>query len=320
MKNPRSMIMGNAGFTLMELLIVIVILGFLLGMVVPRLASVVSGDSVDTVCDTNNKGVRYYTKMYLDQKGRFPSDLTNLVNFHDSTGVRPLVEDKNTDNGPETLALDFYTRNHPVVRTITENEATELVGLGISYVRNLNDAVGSNHAANAPAGTALGAQTDQDVNGRPYAQQVVESGLAMAFVGDITTAGGPSAWTSSYAGDYPTGNPNWFGRIILGVGKDCGLVKDGYIQAAALCPGGIQNADNVTFNNYCIILPRLEATLSSMATGVSGTTYTMVDADNTSSGEQLTFTVEAQESWEFDFTCPEGHKWPDNDNDTWVMN
>jgi hypothetical protein len=26
----------------------------------------------------------------------------------------------------------------------------------------------------------------------------------------------------------------------------------------------------------------------------------------------------AQEAWEFEFTCPEGHKWPDNDSDEWV--
>jgi hypothetical protein len=98
------------------------------------------------------------------------------------------------------------------------------------------------------------------------------------------------------------------------------------IQAAALCPGGVQNADNVTYNHYCIILPRLAATAETINTLLGGSpsdadgyVLTFADSEDTSGGEELQVQITAQESWQFDFTCPEGHKWPDNDNDEWDL-
>ncbi len=43
---------NQKGFTLLEILVVLTIMGFLIAMVAPRLAGI-SGDAVDTVCDTN---------------------------------------------------------------------------------------------------------------------------------------------------------------------------------------------------------------------------------------------------------------------------
>jgi prepilin-type N-terminal cleavage/methylation domain-containing protein len=320
--NARKLLQSQGGFTLMELLMVIVILGFLLGMLVPRLASV-TGDAIDNVCDSNNKGIRYFTKTFLDQKGHLPNDMINLVNeIADDTYSLPHIEDRNVDNGAETLAREFYMRNHPQLHTLTADEAEELIGdLGIATVRNLNDFDGSGHDTLDVPGTTIVAadQTAQTNSGdhRPYEQKTIDAGVAVAMVGDISV--NPTSWTDSYADDYPKGNPNWFGRIILGVGKDCELVTSGMIQAAALCPGGVQNADNVVYNNYCIILPRLAATVEDnepMGSGV--TSVTMVDAADTTSGEEMDIEWVAQEAWEFDFTCPEGHKWPDNDSDEWV--
>jgi prepilin-type N-terminal cleavage/methylation domain-containing protein len=311
----RKTLRSQGGFTLMELLMVIVILGFLLGMLVPRLASV-TGDAIDNVCDSNNKGMRYFTKTFLDQKGHLPNDMVNLINQTGASAYAlPLIEDRNVDNGAETIAREFYQRNHPVAHVLTEDEADELVGeLGIATVRNLNDFEGSGHDANAVPGTAVTAQTAQtnSADVRPYASVTVTTGLNVAMVGDVTVD--PTSWDAAFEGDYPKGNPNWFGRIILGVGKDCELVTSGMIQAAALCPGGVQNADNVTFNNYCIILPRLEATVKANTVA----DFAMTDAGDTTAGEQIEIAWEAQEAWQFDFTCPEGHKWPDNDNDEWV--
>jgi prepilin-type N-terminal cleavage/methylation domain-containing protein len=306
------------GFTLMELLIVIIILGFLLGMIMPRLSSIVSGDAIDNVCDTNNKGMRQYTNMMLQRSGHLPNGMTNLVNCNASniTGTNaPLtIEDKDTSNGAEDLAAEFFERNAVGLVTLSEDEADQVKKeLGISYVYNLNS---------------------DSANYDPMQKMTIQEGAPVAMVGignyrnpDNATEELPLTSNITSWGDtttvYPKGNPYWAGRIVLGIGNKCELVTEGYIQAAALCPGGIQNADNVSFNNYCLILPRLEATADERQ-GDFGVTYDEDDEpveytfeDTKDSGATEVMVWEAQEAWQFDFTCPEGHKWPDNDNDDW---
>lgn len=298
--SPRA---GKAGFTLMELLVVLVIMGFLLGMIVPRLGGV-ADSAVDTVCDSNNKGVRYYTKVFLDGKGRLPNKLTNLVaydlgsgayvanydddateySFSDNSTVR-MMSDFDASNGADLFAPDFIQRNGVVLHTLNDEEAKELRSLGITSVLNLR---GQN---------------------RPMETTSVNASMPVAMCGDVTTTN---------LTDFPPGNPFWFGRILLGVGETSELVTGGYIQAAALCPGGIQQQDNVSFNNYVLVAPRLAETVERMDASIADQTLYAL-ADGSANGEVREFTVSAQEKWEFDFSCPEGHKWPDADNDTWVV-
>ncbi len=130
---------------------------------------------------------------------------------------------------------------------------------------------------------------------------------------------------------YPKGNPYWLGRIMFGLGKHSSLVTGGYVQNAALCPGGMQDADNISFNNYCMVVPRLKATVARAksdadlfdATTEAYVTKTFTAADEAlgtadANGVQETFVFASQDGSMFDATCPEGHKWPDNDNDFWT--
>jgi hypothetical protein len=296
-------------------------------MIMPRLSSIVSGDAIDNVCDTNNKGMRQYTNMMLQRSGHLPNGLTNLVNNDGDQATfgdyEPLsVEDKDTSNGAEALAYEFMERNALFLHQLSIEEATEIkTGLGISYVYNAN--------------------IDE---GRPYekAKIAANMGVAMVGVGDRALQEGPFETTNlgtivpavaNWTGDFtngtmhPAGNPFWAGRIVLGVGKNSELVTEGYIQAAALCPGGIQNADNVQYNNYCLVLPRLAATVDEQGatlgfSAVADNVYTVtfVDKEHPTNGETTEMVWEAQEPWQFEFTCPEGHKWPDNDNDYWAYN
>ncbi len=48
----KKTINGQQGFTLLEILVVLTIMGFLIAMVAPRLAGI-SSSAVDTVCDSN---------------------------------------------------------------------------------------------------------------------------------------------------------------------------------------------------------------------------------------------------------------------------
>jgi len=303
----------NDGFTLMELLIVIVILGFLLGMIAPRLASIIGDNVIDTVCDTNNKGMRQYVNLFLQQKSRLPNEMINLANHTAALYRLPLVSDDDPTNGAEPFASDFDVRNDPQLYELTAADVTEIKSkFGISTVRNLN------LDTEAEAESA-------DPSLAPFEKITLAAGVNVAMIGDIAVAPTDATWTADAADpDYPMGNPMWYGRIMLGIGQHSELVTAGYIQAAALCPGGIQNADNVSYNNYCLILPRLGTTATALVTLLgdhANMHFIAADEDgvDVTNGEVLDVTIEAQEAWQFEFTCPEGHKWPDADNDNWNL-
>lgn len=335
------------GFTLLEILVVLTIMGFLIAMVAPRLAGI-SGGAVDTVCDSNQNRMVTYMSSFFEQTNRFPNNLTNIVE-ETGTGAYqiPAVSDQDPDNGPETLAAELFERNHFVIHYLNDAEAKELKNMGIVGVYNLND-----YSAYNDAGDAFKVDYDATVAGpndvalvgtvtkAPTMDRATVSGtLAVAMIGcgsvDASTA--PAAIAGQTERGW--GEPDWFGRIIFGMGPECGLITSGIISNAAHCPGGIQNADNCTYNDYNLVLPRLEATASRMASGVAeiadadaveegvqvtaiayddepGANYAL--ADNDDNLRVRTFTIsDAQEAWQFATQCPEGHMYPEDDGEFW---
>ena len=338
---------SQKGFTLLEILVVLTIMGFLIAMVAPRLAGI-SGSAVDTVCDSNQNRMITYMSSYFEQTNRFPNKLTNLVE-ETAAGVYqiPAVSDQDPENGPETLAAEIFERNHFVIHYLTEEEAVELKNMGIVKVFNLN-----NYSAYNDDGSAIKTGYDGTVTGpndvalagtvtkeASMDEVVVSDTLAVAMIGcgsvDVSTD--PAAVATTERG---WGEPDWFGRIMLGMGPECSLITSGVISNAAHCPGGIQNADNVTYNDYNLVLPRLEATALRMNGAIAGVVDANADAtDGTqvkavayddapaanyalgTNNEHLrirTFTLtDAQEKWQFATQCPEGHMYPEDDGEFW---
>ena len=338
------------GFTLLEILVVLTIMGFLIAMVAPRLAGI-SGGAVDTVCDTNQNRMVTYMSSFFEKTNRFPSKLTNLV---EETGANtyqiPAVSDQNPDNGPETLAAEFFERNHFAIHYLNNEELAELRGLGITKVLNLNaydayneagDAFKADYDATAAgpndvalAGTVAKAPAMEEVT---IPRDTAAAQLAVAMIGcgsaNITDAPAMAAGLTERG----WGEPDWMGRIVLGMGPECSLVTSGIISNAAHCPGGIQNADNATYNDYNIVLPRLAATADRMTgfgaldgdTGTDGVQVSVVSYDDApanpydyvANGDNLRyrqFTIdEAQESWQYATQCPEGHMYPEDDGEFW---
>ena len=346
---------SQKGFTLLEILVVLTIMGFLIAMVAPRLAGI-SGSAVDTVCDSNQNRMVTYMSSYYEQTNRFPGNLTNLVITDQAAGPLdastvyqiPAVSNQDPDDGPEVLSNELYSRNHFHIHYLNAAEAAELKNIGIVGLFNLNDYSGMDWP-NGTAKTAVELATlDNDVDLQPVTNErpsmepvtpqdptVVRVGVAM--VGSGKTAA--DAWVATNATERGWGEPDNFGRIILGMGPECGLITSGVISNAAHCPGGIQNADNVTYNDYILLLPRLEATADRMtdtgdpitAAGLipgadelgciayddePAATYDYVaNADNY---RARSFDITAsQEGWQFATMCPEGHMYPADDEEFW---
>ncbi len=351
----KSFIGGQKGFTLLEILVVLTIMGFLIAMVAPRLAGI-SSSAVDTVCDSNQNRMTSMMSGFFEKTNRYPNKMTNIVEeTADGVYQIPAVSDDDPDNGPETLASEFMSRNHFVIHYLTADEAAELKNMGIVQVLNMNayDAYnedGTAYKANYPAtdaiATTLGVENPNDadlaapaITKSPKMEAVtVAAGLGVAMVGiGIDTPTGTvfevppteRAW----------GEPDWWGRIVIGFGPENSIVTSGIVANAAHCPGGIQNADNVVYNDYNLVLPRLEATVERMTTAAltgftdksgddghqviavaydedPGADYDYTDAGNTLKVRTFTIT-DAQQKWQYATQCPEGHMFPADDEEFW---
>ncbi len=336
---------SQKGFTLLEILVVLTIMGFLIAMVAPRLAGI-SGSAVDTVCDSNQNRMVTYMSSYYEQTNRFPSKLTNLVITDQAAGQLdattvyqiPVVSNQDPDDGAEVLANELYARNHFHIHYLDVDEADELKNMGIVKLFNLNDYSGMDGVlADYDNDVLLVAVTNERPSMEPVTPEdptVVRVGVAMVGCG-MDVAG---AWVATNATERGWGEPANFGRIVLGMGTECGLITSGVISNAAHCPGGIQNADNVTYNDYILLLPRLEATSARM-TGAAPITAAglipgaenlgciayddeptaaydyVANADNyRARGFDIT---EAQEGWQFATMCPEGHMYPADEEEFW---
>ena len=334
---------SQKGFTLLEILVVLTIMGFLIAMVAPRLAGI-SGDAVDTVCDSNQNRMVTYMSSYFEKTNSFPSKLTNLV-IRDSAAPSyqiPVTSNQDPDDGAEALANELYGRNHFHVHYLDVDEADELKNMGIVKLFNLNDYSGIDDAGvvnlNVPndvgiVGVAL-------ANREPSMDPVTPAtavGVAMVGCGNNAAAG--LNWVATNATERGWGEPANFGRIVFGMGTECGLITSGVISNAAHCPGGIQNADNVTYNDYILLLPRLEATSARMTDAAAPITAAglipsaanlgcvayddepTAGYDYVANGDNYRVRffdiTEAQEMWQFATMCPEGHMYPADDEEFW---
>jgi prepilin-type N-terminal cleavage/methylation domain-containing protein len=337
---------NNKGFTLLEILVVLVIMGFLIAMVGPRLAGV-SGSAVDTVCDSNQSRMTSMMSAFFEQTNRFPSKMTNLVEeTADGVFQIPSVSDDDPENGPETLASEFMSRNHFRIHYLNDDEAAELRNMGIVGLLNMNAYDAYNDAGDAfkddytdlinndvaLAATVTKAPTMEEVT---VPTDTATNAFAVAMVG---MGHDGTAWDLEID-ERGWGEPDWFGRIVLGFGPENSLITSGIVANAAHCPGGIQNADNVTYNDYNLVLPRLEATAQRIETDTAATigfgATVNLDAieavayddepaagyvinTNTDNLKSRTFDIgSAQERWQYASQCPEGHMFPADDEEFW---
>jgi len=322
---------NQQGFTLLEILVVLTIMGFLIAMVAPRLASV-GNDAVDTVCDTNqNRTVTYLSTYFQQSNGSLPNNLTNLVSADTSNGniYAPEISDGDPDDGNKgVLANEFGLRNNLSAHTLNAAEAAELAGLGIENLFNLND--------------PEDARTDD-----PFMAPVtVGAGTVVAMVGmgsnstsaDLALTSGNQIEDDASATsieEHGWGEPAWLGRIVLGIGPESALITDGIISNAAHCPGGLQNDDNCSYNDYNVVVPRLGATVDRLPTAgifnsnatTQAVAYMEGDLDTTTAydlgnnDDKLmirTVRLTAQEGWQYLTQCPEGHVYPES-HDFWAI-
>jgi prepilin-type N-terminal cleavage/methylation domain-containing protein len=270
MKTECRSRLNKAGFTLLEIIIVITIMGFLLAMIAPRLGNI-GTSAVKTIDESNIKSMKEHIVAYLQQYARLPDKPVTIVNSAGGGGYQlPLIDNNDPDDGPETIGYELNERLKLQLHILNKEEAREIMReLGIRTMAVLNDYVGSTNEKYDKGGREesdlieeLKPQTFADGDaGRPFHLVNVDEGMGVLMIG-----GGSDDENGKIDLEVDTddelGQPDWIYRIIVGIGLDSTLITKGMVQNAALSPKGMQNKDYNTFNYYCMVLPRLQATIN----------------------------------------------------------
>lgn len=344
---------NQKGFTLLEMLVVIMIMGFLLAMIAPRFAGIF-GDSEDTICDTNIKTTRQYLAGFEMSNNKLPNDLVNIVTHTGDTTTTsvgtytgPCEEDPLND-GTETFTSAILERICLTKHALSADEAAELGGFGINWVLNYNNPDDFND-------TDEGITTRADIYGDttpdisvantymdkvPLAEGVCVNMIGGGNGGTVSTAKiDEDVWFQPYVPgfafgtggnadysideDFEAGDFRWFNRIVLGVGPDCELVTSEYCQAAGICPSYERGASQSSaWGYYCMVLPRLESTLDQI-NQTTAMPIIVKASDGANEGDQaqeisVDVYAAAERSSDFDVFCPEGHLWPEL-TEMWIV-
>ena len=326
---------NRSGFTLLEMLVVIMIIGFLLASIAPRFANIF-GDSEDTVCDSNIRNTRQFVAGFEMANNKLPNQLLNPC-LYDNEGnwSGPAVGDPVAE-GNEAFPAAFVERVTAGLYELNADEAAELASYGITEVlayNNEGDASDTSASLTKADLFGNGNTIDVSVLGRYLAKVPVEAGVKVLMIGASTTSAG-AVTNEVVVNDATNGlqrralatgdlisHPQWMYRIFLGISSDCELVTSGYAQASGECPSFERGVSEYTsWGYYCLVVPRLAATMDRV-NGTSGLIKAVecidAEADDPDRAQLVEVDVLDDEAIEcsragFDVFCPEGHRWPEH--------
>jgi prepilin-type N-terminal cleavage/methylation domain-containing protein len=293
-KKVRSILSGNKGFSLLELVVVLAIMGFLVAMIAPRLAGVVAGAG-RSVDDSNMQRLATTTALFNERLGRLPSGMTNLiVEEGDEIYSIPNFSNNDPTDGKEIFSAELEEVLPLRLHYLSDDEATELRRMGVTKVRNLNPSIAMDEKYVGPEST------------QPHLQEVeVAEGVAVLMIGAGFDLG--FGWEHDINTSDSIVDPDLFFRIVLGFGKDNELITSGQLQGSAVSPRGGNN-DNYIYNNYLLVLPRLAATVNGEYD--REIPIFSVDVSNENGEVKVVSLEEAQPSHNFAVVSPEGVIYP----------
>lgn len=323
-----KMLRNNKGFTMLEMLVVLMVMGFLLAMIAPRLLGVFQ-DAEDTICDTNIKDNKKYIAAFEMQYSKLP-DTMMVPGYLDNadTWYGPTEEDVAVE-GNEVFTSAILERIRLMPHVLNADEIDEIVNdLGIREVVVLNNPDDIQAVAVAKTdmfGVALpttGTTEDSqfrvvDLTGDPTAAPLVGMQWPMIGAGNSGGWAADAAWDIAATNDGTIADPRWVYRLILGVGPDCELLHR-MIAAEGQCPSFERAAaDDTMWGWYVVVLPRLENTVASLVANpgmIKEVTCAAEDiTDDTAQRKvfDLSYVDEEYKRAAFDVFCPEGHRYPE---------
>ncbi|GEM_PF-1326075 len=356
---------GTRGFTTLELLIILVIIGFFVAMIAPRLAGLFD-DATRKISDSNKKDSMRFSRMWQVDRGNkeIGNNLINLVYYtgDDTDGdldgglgnydIPMLAEQSNDEDGAEWISYRMMRRLKLYRHVLSEEEAQELIDMGLTRVQMLDRDYTEDPAQNklhrvqeGMVVLMIGAGREDDDNDAfdewvchaeddydDWADDVLDGNVQDDLVGDDTIPdyrlGGPGGAPDDGLG---IAYPEYLYRIVMGVGEESSLVKDGIVDNAGISPDAISREDHYRLNKYIMVLPRLKATNRSVvnhAGGFAGSNDCpkrfVVTRNVDGAEERDTLLVadrldqSAQAIGDFEVISPEGYKLLDTVEELWL--
>ncbi len=290
---------GNSGgFTLLELIVVITIMGFLAAILAPRLARV-SDAGVDMQCDQNKHRLTSILGQFVQQNNRLPDKLVSLA-VGDPFSAEISSDNNNPVDGPEFLSAPFQEHNNLGAYTLTDEDVKALKEMGVSRIVYYTDTGSS----------------DPEQRWKVQGPVPLQVGMKLAMVGLNDDENGVP---QGLATEQLYSDPGLIGRLLVGVGSDCELVEKGLITNPGIYADSQRKTEYYKYGYYTIILPRLaSATKDTFLQSINdanadGIVTAFFDADDdgvqdADEREQDFVINEQQDVWDFYVMCPEGHK------------
>lgn len=270
----------QAGFSLLELLVVLTISGFIVSAAAPRFAGI-AGQGLETVTRKNMSDLVNYITADLQNNGAYPAGMINIVSVDGGTGDyhKPMVSDQDPDNGPEVLGYPMDRRHRFFIHYLNADEAAELKSMGVVYVYNYNSPYDRDVAVAAPH------------------MQPVAAGVAVLMTGggDADNDGIIAAPDEVSLEERDRAHPDKLFRMVFGLGPETSLIKRGLVHNASTCPESGLVPINHVWQWYSLLVPRLAATERRLKTDDpldTGGTVTGYGVTGAKTAEQLVFAIQ----------------------------
>jgi len=282
---------ARGAFTLIEILVVLVIMGFLIAMVAPKLSGIIDG-SVGTTADGNIERIGKVVNAVYAMNGKFPNNMENMVVYaaNGTDAAIPSVTDFDKNNGAEFLSQDFVTRVAPQVHILNAAEAKELINMSVKSTLSLAKL----GAADATALAAIHVASDYNI-AETNLRKNVDAGVPVMMVGVGLDATNNATWTAantitvdgttSAVVETPAtltalgansvnamlttsqtyahiDDGQLIGRMVFGITDHGEAVQSGTLSEAGTSAKQMQNSDQYTWGHYMVVMPRLASTIN----------------------------------------------------------
>jgi prepilin-type N-terminal cleavage/methylation domain-containing protein len=313
------------GFTLMEMLVVVMIMGFLLAMIAPRFTNFFDG-AQQTLCKSNSKASFKVLETFVYDSGNLPDYLLTLAACTNASDPDTYTRgewydgsDPDQESGVD-VSKGLYLKNAMVLHTLNESEADALRSMGIKKIAPIREGNGTDAVYPGDyVDVANGAQVMMIGAAATSNSTEIE---AKCVTGTNTVApGGPYGLTA--VGKH-LANPELAYRMVLGLGPDNELVTSGALDQAGVGMGvAKEQGDNPKFHYgyHTIVLPRLQESLNRLATGAP-TKIEVAGYDKAGSGQKkikgarVITLNEAQKASDYDILGNCGSTWREHNQMT----
>jgi len=228
---------SDGGFTLLEMLMTMTVLGFLIAMTAPRLAGT-TAEGLRTVTRTNMARLVGLITSEYQRSGRYPSGMVNIVSVDSATGDyhKPMLSDQDPETGPEVLSEKMDKRHRFRIHYLNQAEADELRAMGVLHVFNYNSPY------------------DRDVVPGSPKMEPVMAGIAVLMTGggDVDGNGSIDA-TEIDVTEAGRAHPDELFRMAFGLGDETSLVKRGLIFGPSTCPESGMDPVNYDWKWYSLL-------------------------------------------------------------------